>query len=96
MKNAVIKLFFSIVFLFPVLLLAQSGSVVVPPAVPAGGLFSPALVGIILSVVISANYALSAVQSIFSQWAKQEPGWLQKLSSIVAKLSQWAAGNPQL
>jgi hypothetical protein len=96
MKSAVIKLFFSLVFLFPVLLLAQSGSPAPVAVVPAGGLFSPALVGIILSVVISANYALSAVQSIFTQWSKSEPSWLQKLSSVVAKLSQWAAGNPQL
>lgn len=89
------KLLLSVLLLFPVVLLAQSAPVVAaPPASPS--LLSPALIAIVAGVVLSLNTALSGVQTIFAQWSKQEPGWLQSVSSFVLSVAKFLGSNPSV
>jgi hypothetical protein len=46
------------------------------------------------AAVVCVNSILSAVQILFAALAKQEPGWLQSVSSVVLKISQFLGSNP--
>lgn len=92
------KLIMFCIFAFPLMLLAQS-----PTPIQTGGtvsvvspLISAALIASVCSIVVCLNIALSAVQQIFAKLAKTEPGALQQISSVVAKIAQYIGSNPSL
>lgn len=91
MKN----LFLFLVFIFPIVLLAQATPApVVAPVAPS--LLSPALIALVAGIVMSLNTILSSIQVLFAQWAKKEPGWLQSVSKFVLSASKFLGSNPSV
>ena len=60
------------------------------PAVTAG------FIGILVAIIAGLNVLLSAVQQIFSNLAKTEPGWLQSTSSVILSVSKYLGSNPNV
>lgn len=91
------KLALFLVFAFPLIAFAQSAPVQTGGTVSVvSPLISAALIASVCSIVVCLNIALSAVQQIFAKLAKTEPGALQQISSVVAKIAQYIGSNPSL
>lgn len=92
-------------FILPAILLiggyalAQSGTPAPNPvaAAPASSpLLSASFIALVSGIILSVNSALSLVQSLFAQWAKSEPGWLQSISSLVLNVAKFIGSNPSV
>jgi len=69
---------------------------VVPAPAPVTGISLSTISAIVVPLIMCLNIALSAVQQIFAKLAKSEPGVVQQISSVVAKIAQYLGSNPSL
>jgi hypothetical protein len=93
------KLLISFLVLAPVFAFAQAASPVPAPApVVSGGIsfLSPQILALLGASVVFLNSVFSALQVWFNQLSKQEPGVLADIGKVLATVSQWISGNPQL
>lgn len=86
---------FSALILLPMIAFCQAASPTPAPAV-ATPFLSASMIALIVAIVASLNVALSAIQQIFSNFAKQEPSWLTSFSKIVLNVAKYLGSNPSV